>query len=176
MAPKANICLPNGTKIDFEGTLEELKALTDHLQGRSGASADATSGNGGDRFMPVAAGDGPADEQPDIARIVAVIKECDEAEAIEGKVLAKRDVLNRVLMCLWAVHKYINPMLGLTSGEVESITDQLGVKVAMSHASTTLSDRARSYVTADSVRRRGAPVRYRLNRRGVQAFDGVLSA
>ena len=176
MAPKAHISLPDGTKIEFEGSLEELQGLTQHLQSRPVSAAGGKSGRVGERLSAVADKGGPAEDEPDVARIVAVIKECDEAEVIDAKVLAQRDVLNRVLMCLWVVHKYINPMHGLTSGDVERITDQLGVRVAISHASTTLSDKARAYVTGDSVRKRGAPVKYRLNRRGVQAFEEVLAA
>lgn len=53
--------------------------------------------------MPATDGEAPNNE-PDNARIVGIIKDCDEAEAIDLKVLAKRDALNRVLMCLWVVH------------------------------------------------------------------------
>lgn len=174
MAPKASILLPNGTKIEFEGSLEELQGLTMHLQGQRSAVASVKAAPVGER-LAVVGDEGGMEDEPDIARIVGIIKECDEAERIDAKVLGQRDVLNRVLMCLWVVHRYINPMLGLTSGEVERITDQLGVRVAISHASTTLSEKARPYVTADSVRKRGAAVRYRINRRGVEAFEGVLA-
>jgi hypothetical protein len=176
MAPKASISLANGTKIEFEGTLDELQSLTSHLQGQRNEPTGGNPVRFGERPTAVVGDGDSAEEEPDVARIVALIKECDEAERIDAKVLAERDVLNRVLMCLWVVHKYVNPMQGLTSGNIERITDQLGVRVAISHASTTLSDKARAYVTADSVRKRGAAVKYRLNRRGVEAFEAVLAA
>src|SRR5688572_3591500 len=121
MPPKANICLPDGTKIELDGTLDELQKLTEHLHSRgagaqplkqpaytpppAGRPADQAEGGGGD-------------EEPDVARIVAIIRDCDEAEVIERKVLDKRDVLNRVLLCLWIVNKYVSPTMGLTSGDV----------------------------------------------------------
>lgn len=179
MPPKASFSLPDGTKIEFDGTVEELQSLTASIHARSTAApAPAAPANSARTFTPAPApaeGDIPPDAEPDIARIVGLIKDCDEAELIDSKVLAKRDALNRVLMCLWVVQKYVHPMLGLTSGDVERITDQLGVKVAISHASTTLSDRAKAFVTGDAVRKQGAPVRYRLNRRGMAAFEEVLN-
>ena len=65
--------------------------------------------------------------------------------------------------------------MGLTSGDIERITDQLGVKIAGSNASNVLSGRAKSYVSGDAVRKRGGTVRYRLNRRGIQYFENVLN-
>jgi hypothetical protein len=178
MAPKANISLPDGTKIELDGSLEELQALTEHLHSRSAAAPQprpaAHVPPAAQRPADTAEG-GDGDDEPDIARIVAIIRDCDEAETIEKKVLDKRDVMNRVLLCLWIVQKYVSQTMGLTSGDAEKITDQLGIKVHISHASTTLSDRAKAYVTGDSVRRKGGAVHYRLNRRGTQYFEGVLA-
>ena len=182
MAPKANISLPDGTRIELDGSLDELQKLTEHFHSRSTAVPEAPrqptyapAPQPRDTDPPDAGGVGGGDEEPDVARIVAVIRDCDEAEAIERKVLDKRDVLNRVLLCLWVVNRHISQSMGLTSGDVERITDQLGTKVAISHASTTLSDKAKSYVTGDSVRKQGGTVRYRLNRRGVQYFGALLA-
>ncbi len=179
MPPKASITMTDGTKIELDGSLEELQSLTEHLHSRSSGNSPPPA-RGAQRVErtppPADEADTSSDEEPDIARIAGLIKECDEAELIDAKVLGRRDVLNRLLMCFWVVHKYVNSMMGLTSGDIERITDQLGVKVAVSNASTMLGEKARPYVTGDTVRKQGAPVRYRLNRRGVQAFEDVLKA
>jgi hypothetical protein len=85
-------------------------------------------------------------------------------------------VLNRVLLCLWIVDRDFGPAIGVTSGEIEKITDQLGVKVGISNASTILSGRAKAFVSGDTVRKQGGAVRYKLNRRGVQQFESILAS
>lgn len=117
---------------------------------------------------------GPADL--DIAAVVAILKDCPEAEIIQERVLDAQplNAVHRTLMCLWAVNKYVNDQLGLTSGDIEKITDQLGIKLDISSASRTLSDRAKAFVSGDSVRRKGGAVHYRLNRRGIQEFERIL--
>jgi hypothetical protein len=128
------------------------------------------------RTITATASPNDADEDvPDIARIVAIIKDCDEAEVIETRVLDRKDVLNRVLLPLYVVNRHVGGTMGLTSGDIEKVTEQLGVKVNISGASTMLSGRAKSYVTGDAVRKKGGTVRYKLNRRGVQYFEEVLS-
>lgn len=183
----AKVELPNGTKVEIDGTIDEIARL---LHGYGGAPTPAPAPvtaplNGSDggkvtakprRRVGVRGGSPKVEGEGgvDIPKIVELIKECDEAEKIEEKVLNQRGVLNRILLPLWIVGKYIDPELGLTSGDASKVTDQLGVKVTVPGASTALSDQAKSYVTADSVRKRGAVVRYRLNRRGYQYFEEVL--
>lgn len=172
--PKASIVLPNGTKIEIDGTVEEVQRLTEHYGHASGTerrlSVEPKKNAGGE--TPAAATD--ASGQPDISSIVALVRDCDEAERIETRVLDQRDVLNRVLMCLWIVQRYGSPTMALTSGDIERITEQLGVKVSISNVSNMLSGRAKTFVTGDSIRKRGGTVRYRLNRRGLQHFNAVL--
>lgn len=172
LMPKASVTLPNGTTIEIDGTLEEVQALTE-FYGRGGGASGVKPPPA--RQAAVQAGGGDDSDVLDIARVVAFIKDCDEAETIESRVLDQKDVLNRVLLCLWAVGKSMNDAMGLTSGDIEKITDQLGVKVGISNASTVLSGRAKAFVSGDSVRKQGGAVRYKLNRRGMQAFDAVLT-
>jgi len=172
--PKANITLPDGTKIEIDGTLEEVQKLTEQY-GRASSTPNQSPPVRTAPSSPTPSTGDEGDEALDVARIVERIKDCDEAEDIESKILDKRDALNRVLLCLWIVQKYFNPALGLTSGDIEKITDQLGVKIMTANASTVLSGKAKAFVSGDKVRKQGAPVRYRLNRRGVQAFEEVLT-
>lgn len=173
--PKASVLLPNGTKIEIDGTVEEIQKLTEFYGGGHGTELQAPfrPKNTFVSEKPTAADDGV--DQPDIAKIVALVRECDEAERIETRVLDQRDVLNRVLLCLWIVQRYVDPTMGLTSGEIERITNQLGVKVAISNASSMLSGKAKIFVTGDTIRKQGGTVRYRLNRRGLQHFESVLA-
>lgn len=78
-----------------------------------------------------------------------------------------------MLLPLYIVHRFFSGSPGLTSGDIQKITKQLGVPVAVANASNALSDTARGYVDGDKVRRRGSAVRYKLVRRGA-VFRGTL--
>lgn len=168
--PKASITLPNGTTIEIDGTLDEIQRFSDHI-GRGGAHTADSASRAPSHSGPSNVED---DEQPDIAHIVSLIKDCDEAETIETRILNQTDVLNRVLLCLWVVHRYVSQSMGLTSGDIEKITDQLGVKISTSNASKMLAGRAKSFVSGDAVRKQGTAVHYRINRRGMQAFETII--
>lgn len=170
--PKASITLPNGTTIEIDGTVEEIQALTAIYSTQAAGAGPSAKQKSSGYTPPQHSGD--EDAEPDINQIVSIIRDCDEAETIENKVLDGRSVPNRVLLPLYILNKYLAGMSGLTSGDIEKITEQLGVKVAMSSASTNLSGAVKSYVTGDTVRKKGAPVRYKLNRRGVQYFEELL--
>ena len=70
-----------------------------------------------------------------------------------------------MLLPLYIVHNIVRRFFsgspGLTSGDIQKITKQLGVPVAVANASNALSDTARGYVDGDKVRRRGSAVRYK---------------
>jgi hypothetical protein len=174
--PKADILLPNGTKVVVDGSVEDIKEIMAYsVQITAGGGSAKSENRQRHSSPPKTAEDSGDDETPDIAAIVARIKDCDEAEQIEARVLDQKDILNRVLLCLWIVHRDFSPTMGLTSGDIEKITEQLGVKVGISNASTTLSGRAKAFVSGDTVRKQGGAVRYKLNRRGVQQFESVLT-
>ena len=176
--PKANIMLPDGTKIEIDGSLEGVQKLTEHFGNRrhvNGAASAQDFAAPGPAPAPASA-QGAEDDVPNIPRIVATIKDCEEAELIEMKVLDQKDVMNRVLLCLWAVHKYFSGNSGLTSGEIDKITAELGVRVNIANVSTALSGKAKAFLAGDAVRKKGAAVRYKLNRRGVQTFEGLLKS
>jgi hypothetical protein len=111
---------------------------------------------------------------PDISRIINQIKNCDDAEIIEAKVLDKVGQVNRILLPLYIVHEYLDNTYSLTSGEIGQITTDLGIPVQQPNASRILSGTASKYVIGDKVRKKGQPVRYKLSRSGVQYFKEVL--
>jgi len=173
---KAKFELPDGTKIEVEGEASEVERLMKiyvgsensggkNLRERTPSASNSASKSSGDN----------SDMNVDINEIVHLIKDCEEAEVIEAKVLDEKSVLHRVLLPLYMAGKYMENPPGLTSGDVSKILNELGVPVKTANASTALSKTAKSYVSGDSVRRRGAPVRYKLIRRGFQYFaDEVL--
>lgn len=181
---KATMVLPNGTKVDIEGTTEEVTHLL------------ATVGQAGDARQPtpprshrvkkkvqqgVRAEGGaktkPRSEQPavDITAIVNEVKNCDEADVIEEKILDKTSQVDRTLLPLYIVYEHIEPKVGLTSGDINRVTKQLGIPISTANASSTLSGTASRYVMADSVRKKGVPVRYSLSRKGAQYMKEILA-
>lgn len=100
------------------------------------------------------------------------ITTCDEAELIQHKVLDVRSVEAKILLCLYISSKYFNNAW-LTSGSIERITSELGVKVTQPNASSKLKS-MRSNLESGKVRKNGLPTPYRLNRSGQKRFEEIL--
>jgi len=177
---KASIKLTNGTFVQVDGGADEIAKLlalyggglpvrtpspptSRRKKSRAAKSRDAAQKSS------------DAGTEPDLAEIINLVKTCDEAEAIEEKILDKVSQVNRILLPLYIVHEYLNNAYGLTSGEISQITTDLGIPIAGPNASTTLSGTASRYVVGDTVRKRGHPVRYKLTRRGLQYLKTVLT-
>ena len=178
---RATLTLQNGTVVNIEGTTEEVRALLDFYGG--GASHAAPARLKPERKVRRKKGAAPkasqatADAAPasaNLSDIVAMVKNCEEAEAIEHQVLDRTGQVDRTLLPLYIVHEHFDNAFGLSSGEVNKITTDLGVPLSQPNASKTLSGTASKYVIGDRVRRKGQPVKYRLSRRGVQYIRSVI--
>lgn len=169
--PSAKIQLANGTIVSVEGTVEEVAQISALLTGRQerGETADSRRNR-----RPKQTATSAPEQYVDIAKLVALIRDCDEAQAIEEKILDQRDNLHRVLLPIFILNWHLDENAGLTSGEISKVTDQLGVKIHTSNASGILSGRAKSFVAGDSVRKKGSAVRYKLTRRGMQHMRDVI--
>jgi len=169
---KANINLPNGTKVEIEGTSEEVKHLLEFYGEcnrppeikKKKINLDSPNGKK-TRIMK---------DQVDLSEIVNLIKSCDEAEAIESRILDRISQVDRTLLPLYIVHEYLKNNYPLTSGDISKVTTDLGIPLAIANVSRTLSNTASKYVIGDKVRKRGQPVRYKMSRRGVQYLKGVI--
>jgi hypothetical protein len=184
---KAALTLPNGTVVQIEGTTEEVRALLD-VYGTGAASAQrpvaavATAVARGRRrskkpqlaAQPTAE-DATGGAAPNLAEIVNSVKTCEEAENIEKQILERVSQVDRTLLPLYMVHEHFGNRVGLTSGEINKITADLGVPVSQPNASRTLSSTAQKYVIGDVVRVKGQTVRYKLHRRGVNYLKAVIA-
>lgn len=174
---KASLTLPNGTKIILEGTPEEVQRL---LELYSGATpTKPTSSKKGKRKKAITGETTPkagkTSESPDLSKIINLVKTCDEAESIEENILDRTSLVDRTLLPLYIVHEHLENAYGLTSGDINKITTDLGIPIATPNASITLSKTASRYVIGDQVRKKGRTIYYKLSRRGVQYLKTVLS-
>jgi hypothetical protein len=180
--PKATIKLPDGTSVVIDGSPEEVAKL---LALYGGATSEAAASSVDSIKKPKRKQVAPKNkvatskkaesgDSPDLPAIIKTIKNCDWAESIETKVLDKVGQVNRILLPLFIVHEYMDNAYALTSGEVSQITTDLGIPVQTPNVSRTLSGTASKYVIGDKVRKQGQAVRYKLSRRGVQYFKGLL--
>ena len=177
---KASLKLPNGTAVTLEGTPEEVKQLLD-LYGGENQRPQGTAARVREARRPkTRARRGRASEdihegKPNLNEIVTLVKNCDEAEAMETQILDRAAQVDRTLLPLYIVHQLLDNAFGLTSGEVNKITRDLGIPISQPAASRTLSGTASKYVIGDKVKVKGQPVRYKLSRRGVTYMKEVLA-
>lgn len=178
---KATITLPNGTVVQVEGSAAEVRQLLEFYGSSSGkgipASEDRVANRKRRRRMPASERASPVVEKSaaDLAAIVNLVKNCEEAESIEKHILDRSSQVDRTLLPLYIVHEELQNAHGLTSGEVSKVTTDLGVPVSVANASRTLSGTAAKYVMGDRVRKPGHPVRYKLSRRGLQYMQSVIA-
>lgn len=171
---KATLKLGNGTLVTIEGSLEEVRELLSHYEGEPSISGGGTTGSaqrtGGSRQAAKASPGATVD----LAAIVNLVKDCDEAEAIETNILDRASQVDRTLLPLYIVHEYLDNAFDLTSGQIAKITADLGIPISQPAASRALSGTASKYVMGDGVKRKGKPVHYKLSRRGVKYVHDVI--
>jgi hypothetical protein len=173
--PKASLTLPTGTIVTIDGTIEDVQRLI-ALYGETPASkAKVPRRRTSPRPTRATTDSGGSEQTVDLMEIVNLIKTCPEAERIETTVLDRPDRLSRTLLPLYVVFEYLANKVGLTSGDINKVTTDLGIPVATSNASTTLSSAGTRFVIGDKVRRKGVAVRYKLSRRGVQHMKTLLA-
>lgn len=181
---KAALTLPNGTAVQIEGTVDEVRALLSHYGASGPPTAPASHRKRTDNVdeprsksihkTRQSGGGKSGDAMPDLAEIVNLAKTCDEAEQIEAQILDRTSAIDRTLLPIYLVHKYLDGACALTSGEISKITTDLGVPISQPNASTALSGTASKYVIGDKVRKRGQAVRYKLARRGLKYMEAVI--
>lgn len=169
---KASLKLPNGTTIAIEGTPQEVQNLLEfygdgksqHAQpiGKVAKSAKAIKSKEKDKNIV------------NLAEIVNLVKECEEAKVFESEILDRTSQVNRALLPLYIVNEYLGNKFGLTTGEVSKVNTDLGIPISSANVSHTFTGSAKGYVIGDVVRKRGQAVRYKLSRRGVKYMKEVL--
>lgn len=173
---KASLKLPNGTAVQVEGTPEEIRKLLAFYGGSTDRVGTAPPRAGSTTKKGNAASSGAEkDREPDIIEIVNLIKESDEAAAIEKHILDRTSSVDRTLLPFYVVHEQLHDTFGLTSGDINRVLKELGVPIATSNIAHTLSGSASRYVIGNRPRTKGVPVRYKLSRKGLLYLKSVIA-
>jgi hypothetical protein len=166
---KATLHLPNGTKVEIDGESEEVRRL---LEAFSGQESRAKAPGGKIASIPssrthpdVKPADGEVTNEISPLAVVNQIKEDESLQWVQA-VVDSRDMTRRVLLPLYVASEIDSRGEGVTSGFISRVYAELGVRIAQANVSRELSGKAKKYVLADTVRRKGAPVRYKISRVG----------
>jgi hypothetical protein len=108
-----------------------------------------------------------------IMDIVNKIKNCEESDKIETQVLDKDDQEGRILLPYYISYKYFSNR-PLTSGDIEKITEELGVKIKAPNVINKIKKSLLKYLDSMSPRKKGKPTLFKLNRKGVKRFEEIL--
>lgn len=104
----------------------------------------------------------------DLAALVNHFKNREDYNALDEAVFQNEDRVNRIIFAL-AMYREVNgDTEGMTSGDIQKFYRQLGVSLGQPNISGTLSGRAKQFVLSEGVRKKGAIIRYRLSRHGVE--------
>lgn len=110
-----------------------------------------------------------------IMDVVNKIKNCGESNKIETQVLDKNNQEGRILLPYYISCKYFSKQ-PLTSGDIEKITGELGVRIKYSNVTKKIKKSLLGYLYSDTPRKKGKPTLYKLNRKGVKHFEEILGA
>lgn len=169
---KASLELSNGTKVIIEGNTQEVNQLLsfygDYKLKDKKENEKASKRIGQKKLKK------KDKDVFDLAEIVNLVKECDEADVFESEILDRTSQVDRALLPLYIVHEYLKNKVGLTTGEISTINSELGIPISVSNVSHTFKGSAKGYVISDAIRKRGRRVRYKLSRRGLKHLKTIL--
>lgn len=164
---KSTIKLPDGTIITIDGDPEEIKRIISIYPGEKTGSLTRKEKHIGGKKSEKSA-------QDIILEIVSHIKDCEEADVIEEKILDKSSQVDRALLSLYVADNLDSKPL-LSSGDIHSVLKELGIKIALPNIINTLRGTAIKYVMPDRRNKKGGGVvQYRISRQGKQYILKVL--
>lgn len=165
---KSIINLPDGTKITIDGDSEEIKKILSIYQVEKNKNLTKEKKSFKEEKV------NQSSDQDVIIDVINYIKECEEADAIEEKILDRSSQVDRILLPLYAAEKLGNKIT-LSSGDIHKVLKELGIKIALPNISNSLKGTASKYVIGDRQHKKGVGVvKYRISRPGGQYISKVL--
>jgi len=108
-----------------------------------------------------------------ILLIVNKVGDCVESEEMQSKILDRKGMEEKILLCFYISYKYFKNEW-LTTGDIERVTSGLGAKIAVGNVSNKIKEELIKYLESGAVRKKGQPTPYRLNRKGVKRFEEII--
>lgn len=164
---KSTITLPDGTIITIDGSPEEIKKILSIYQPEKIKTLKGKENNRSIKGKKES-------EHDSVLEIINYIKNCEEADAIEQKILDRASQVDRVLLPLYIADKLENEP-SLSSGDIHSVLRELGIKIALPNISNTLRGTASKYIMGDRQLKKGTGVvKYQISRPGRQYITKIL--
>lgn len=110
-----------------------------------------------------------------IIGIVNKIKDFDDFEKLEDKVLNKSQTGPKIIMPYYFCYKFF-PETTLTTGDIEKITEEFGVRISHTNVAAKIKKDLKKFLTSDTTRAPGKIIRYKLNRKGALYFESLLES
>lgn len=108
----------------------------------------------------------------DAAKVAAAVKSSKFFPTIQKSILNRSNQLNRIMLCFYFVKEVYGPQ-ALTTGDIESITAALGVRIRSTNVSSQIKKNADMFSTKEE-RKRGSVVHYELTKKGYEQIEKIL--
>jgi chemotaxis protein histidine kinase CheA len=105
-------------------------------------------------------------------QIADYVKSSENFELFQNKILNKANQLNRILLSFYFAEKAYGKK-GLTTGDIESITEALGSSIKSTNVSSQLKKHDQLF-NSRGERKRGSVVHYKLNKKGKDKFEELI--
>jgi hypothetical protein len=125
------------------------------------------------RHKPVAPSPSAEHHEKSRARIREIVKQVrtiDDAQRIERYILDSTNQVNRALLPLFIVQKYMNDEFALSAAEIAEVTKLLNVPMKQENVSKALRNGGAKFTTIEGE----TPKTFKLIRRGVQLIESLL--
>ncbi len=114
------------------------------------------------------------DKSFDPASVASAVEASPHYSFIKEKILNKSNQINRILVSFYFAQDAVDGK-GLTTGDVETITEALGNTIKSTNISSQLKKYDDLFITKGE-RKRGSVVHYKLNAKGKKQLEELLSS
>ena len=176
---KSTITLQNGTIITVEGEPTDVKEVLGHYDERFDEKRERIAIKSQKRLSSQEVK--PSSEAADkggkdfVVDIVNAIKNSEEIDQIESKILDKASQVDRVVLPLYIVSRYFNNGFHLSSNDIYKVLKELGISMALPNISKTLRSSALKYVIAEKATKKGESTPYKISLKGRKYMEDVLA-
>ena len=104
---------------------------------------------------------------------VSKMKDDDNYPLVVEKVIDKKAILPRIMMCMYFANKYLDDPY-LTTKQIEDITKELGIKIIQSKSGHKINNKQK-YFDSSAAKKRGVTRPSKLKRNGIKEFERIIN-